>query len=493
MQILDKTISICPTCFYQGLINKVEANIIEDDGKIWFTKICDKHGPFREILFNDTYQYKKWMKFKVNGKPVTFVNKNFFSDSEFYTQHLSQTMMINLMITNRYNFPSKQNFFDASITGYVYEPSLKQIKDLIQQTIVEKQPSLPAIQISGGEPTLREDLLEIIRIIKESGFSHIQILTNGLKLAEDIDLCQSLKNNQVDTIYLKFNGTTKSTNQLIKAHQKVIENCKKINLNIVLAPTINDENNIKEAGKIIRFAIENNEIIQGVHFEHYRFNKLKQKENNERDQPFEFEKIFQYIEQEFHNLISRDDFYPYCFTYPISKFIEIITNETHTMTTAHPNCGGSTYIFIQDGKPIPLTRFVDVESFMKFLTDQSNKKGPLRKLRIASAFMNSIDTFVDYKKAPKGFNPKQILKDATILGSDYALRDFRKKTLFIGFMNYQSIPNLDIDRLKRCVIHSPTLNGIIPYCSFNTLGYGDIILKKYSLSNQEWKDKHINR
>jgi len=103
--------------------------------------------------------------------------------------------------------------------------------------------------------------------------------------------------------------------------------------------------------------------------------------------------------------------------------------------------------------------------------------------------MKYIDTFVDFKKAPNGFNPKQILKDATVLGSEYALREFRNKTLFVGFMEFQNIWNFDIDRLKRCVIHFSTFEGIVPFCSYHTLGYDDKILKKHSISIHEWEKK----
>ncbi len=491
MHELDKTESICPTCFYEGSLNKIDANIIEDEGKIWMTKTCLKHGSFKECVADDVNLYKRWMHFKVVGRPVPSIKTDLFNNSELYTEHLSQPMLTNLMVTNRYDLTSDHNFFDANVTGYVYEPSLHQLRDLIQQTRTEKPFRSKAIQIMGGEPTLREDLLDIIRLARESGFSHIQIQTNGLKLAESIDYCQLLKNEKVDTIYLNFNGVTKTTNPLIESNKKVIENCKKVNLNIVLVPVLIDDKNIQEAGKIVRFALDNHESIKGVHFQLFGPNFLISKPIRDKrgKQHLDYGKIFQIIEQEFPGVISRDDFYPYCFIFPISKFVEIITNEPQTDVTAHPYCGGSTFIFIENGHPLPLTRFIDVEAFMKFLTNQSKKKGPLRKLRIASAFMKYIDTFVDFNKAPNGFNPKQILKDATVLGSDYALREFRNKTLFVGFMGFQGICNLDIDRLKRCVIHYTTFDGIVPFCSYHALDYGDKILKKYSISVQEWEKK----
>jgi len=478
-------------CFYERRVNKVDANIFEDDQKIWMTKICEYHGSLKFKVFEDAALYKKWMKFKVTGTPVTYIKTHMNNDYELYPKQLSQPKLMNLMVTNRFNTRSDQNFFDAGITGYVYEPSLDQLRDLMKQTQMVIPLGSRAIQISGGEPTLRDDLLEIIRIVKETGFSHVQIQTNGLRLAESVGYCQELKNEKVDTIYLLFNGITKTTNPFLESHKKVLENCKKVNLNIVLNPILTRDKNLHESGKIVRFAIENSDSIRGVHFElSFQIkNEFRSTKCQEENASFDFSHILQCIEEEYPNFISRDDFYPYCFTFPITKFIEIITNDTQTDSTAHPACGGSTFLFIVDGKPLPLTRFIDVEGFMRFLTEQSKKKGPLRKLRIASSFMKYIDTFVDFNKAPQRFNPKQILKDAAVLGDEYALREFRNKTIFIGFMGFEDITTLDVDRLKRCAIHIPTFEGIFPFCSYHILGYDNQILTKYSIPSQEWEKR----
>ena len=49
------------------------------------------------------------------------------------------------------------------------------------------------VQLSGGEPTLRDDLHEIVQIGKDEGFQHIEINTNGVKLAKDKELLERLK------------------------------------------------------------------------------------------------------------------------------------------------------------------------------------------------------------------------------------------------------------------------------------------------------------
>ena len=69
------------------------------------------------------------------------------------------------------------------------------------------------------------------------------------------------------------------------------------------------------------------------------------------------------------------------------------------------------------------------------------------------------------------------------------MREFYHKTLFIGSMWYQDVWNLDIEQLQRCIIHYTTPEGIVPYCSYHGLRYGEKILKKYSIPVKEWEEK----
>ena len=38
MKELEKTTSVCPACYQEGKIQKIDAQIVEEDGKIWITK-----------------------------------------------------------------------------------------------------------------------------------------------------------------------------------------------------------------------------------------------------------------------------------------------------------------------------------------------------------------------------------------------------------------------------------------------------------------------
>jgi len=491
MKELETTSSICPLCFQEGKIHKIPASIVEDEEKVWILKQCQQHGSFKEIYFSDVNLYKRWMKYKSTGKPNSVIKTSIFNDPGLYAQHMSQTMLTNLVVTNRCNLRCPYCYMNAGDTGYVYEPPLDQLKIFMQQTRDEKPIGSKSIQITGGEPTLREDLFEIIQMAKKMGYTHIQVHTNGVKLAENIEYCQRLKDEKVDTVYMSFNGVTKTTNPLIEQHKKVLENLKKVNLNVVLVPVLIGDKNIQESGKIIRFALDNIDVVRGVHFQPISFcgRAAKINDNERKNQRVDYANIMDAIEKEFTGLISRDDFYPFSFLFSFSMFIESFIKEPQINMTVHPGCGGSTHIVIDEGKPIPITRFINVEKSITFFKEQTTKIGPLRKLRFIASLVKNFDSFKNNTEAPQGFDLKQILKDGAVGGNQFALRKFHHKTLFIGFMWHQDVWNLNIDRLQRCIIHYATPEGIVPFCLYTGLGYGEKIQKKYSIPREEWEKK----
>jgi uncharacterized radical SAM superfamily Fe-S cluster-containing enzyme len=491
MKELEQIVSICPACYQEGKIKKIDAKIIEEDDKVYITKTCEDHGNFKDIYFSDAKLYKKWMKYKVTGEPAPDVKTKIFDEPALYDEHKSQSVLTNLLVTNRCDLRCNYCFMNAGATGKVYEPSLDQIREMLLQARNQKPIGSKALQITGGEPTIRENLFDIVRMAKDIGYSHVQVNTNGIKLAEDADYCKKLKEGLVNTVYMSFDGVTKEANPWIDKNKKAINNLRKANLKIVLVPCLIGDKNLHEAGKIVKFALDNVDIIRGVNFQPISFcgriSKLNEKKRIK--QRVDYVIMMEAIEKEFNGQISREDFYPVPFVFPVSKLIELLKGEAQVEFTAHPGCGGATYIFVEDGKVIPITRFVDVESLIDFVEKESKIKGPLKKLRIASAFLKNIDKFVTQDDAPRGFNIKKLLMNAAIGGSYDSLRGFHYKSLFIGSMWFQDAYNLNVERLERCVIHYTTLEGIVPFCSYNGLGIGDKIREKHSISISEWEKK----
>jgi uncharacterized radical SAM superfamily Fe-S cluster-containing enzyme len=62
------------------------------------------------------------------------------------------------------------------------------------------------LQLSGGEPTVRDDLPEIVKLARRAGFGFVQLNTNGLRLAEDPALAGKLADAGLSSIFLQFDG-----------------------------------------------------------------------------------------------------------------------------------------------------------------------------------------------------------------------------------------------------------------------------------------------
>ncbi|MEN6328306.1 MAG: radical SAM protein, partial [Syntrophomonas sp.] len=173
-----------------------------------------------------------------------------------------------LEITQRCNLNC--NFCFASSGGDLADPSFDTIREWLKILV---EAGKPFIHISGGEPTVRNDLPEIIRMIKEMGFPYIQLNTNGLRLAQKPEYVKELKQAGLSSVFMQFDGTKDEINQqlrgrnLLAEKENAIKNCGDNNLGIVLVPTIVPGVNDDNIGEIIRFGLSKVPDVRGIHFQ----------------------------------------------------------------------------------------------------------------------------------------------------------------------------------------------------------------------------------
>ncbi len=488
MKLLEATESICPDCLKEGDLNKIDAEIVEEEDKIKIKKDCEKHGTFRSVIFSNPNDYRKWKRYEKEGDELV---EGEVVNMSLYENHRSQPVLTNLTVTNRCNLRCSYCFMNAGTSGYVYEPSLEELEELMDQARNVKPVGSKSIQITGGEPTVRDDLFEIFEKAEEKGFVHIQLNTNGIDIAESEEYARKIAESPVNTIYLSFDGVSKETNSWIDQNKKAIENLRKAGFSsVVLVPVLSQEN-IDEAGDIVRFAQENIDVVRGVNFQPLAFTgRITEVDDDYRKKMrVDYSKMMEALDDQLGGELRRDDWYPVPFVYPISKFIENIQGEKQVEFTANPACGGATYAFIEDGELLPITRFVDVEGLMEFIETLSEKKGPLKKTRVMTSIMTNLSDYIDSEKAPEGLSLKEILSKALVKGDYSSLGEFHYNTLYIGSMWFQDAWNMDINRLSSCTIQYTTPEGMVPFCAYNGLNLGEDIREKNSVPLEKWEEE----
>ncbi|MFC1925096.1 tetraether lipid synthase Tes [Chloroflexota bacterium] len=491
MGILCKTQSVCPEC-----LRVLPAEVFEREAQVWIRKTCNEHGKFEDLYWSSYEMYRRAEKFAYEGRGVWNPNVEKENplcpaDCGLCRLHESHTALANLVVTNRCDLNCWYCFFQAQQAGYIYEPALDQIREMIKTLRDQKPVPCNAVQLTGGEPLLRDDLLDIIRICKEEGIEYIQLNTNGVRLAQDSELVKEMGQAGVNTIYLSFDGLTPKTNQ--KNHweiPQIMENCREANIGICLVPTVIKSINDHEIGDILRFGLENINVVRGVNFQPVSLVGRMSGKDKERYR-ITIPGVIENIEEQTGGEICREDFYPVPAIKPISNLVEAFTKKPEYDLSAHFSCGMGTYVFEDNGKMLPITGFIDVEGLLEYLKEKANEIRTGKSKYWASLKMLwKIRSFVDKNKQPEGFGTAKLLYNVLIRHNYEALENFHLKTLFIGMMHFMDLANYDVERVKKCCIHYVmTDNRVIPFCAFNVIPewYRDKDQKSQGISFEEWE------
>jgi uncharacterized radical SAM superfamily Fe-S cluster-containing enzyme len=482
------TKSLCPEC-----LTIIDASIFEENGRVMIEKTCNIHGYYKDIYWSNIEHYKRFAKYIHNGPGIENpnINKKNKLDCPFAcglcSSHSTTTILANIDVTNRCNQNCPICFANASSSGYVYEPSLEQIKTMMQILLNQRPVPCPAIQFSGGEPTMRNDIVQIVQMARELKFVQIQMATNGIKLAKDLQICKDLNMAGLHTVYLQFDGVTPEPYIINRGYNalpiklKCIENCRTSGLNSVsLVPTLAKGVNDMQVGDIIKFAGDNSDTVKGINFQPISFTgRINTEGTNNVSAEERMEKritipdLLYLMEEQTNGDIIAEDFYPVPFIVPISHFLEE-EGIPNVEFTVHPNCGTGTYVYIENGKMIPITRFIDVEGLFErigeLVPDNDRFVGKIKRLKKLGLLVSELHRYIDTAKAPKSVDVKTLFINVLRDGTGDAIKEFHSHTLFIGAMHFMDLYNMDLERIQRCGVHYTLPDGrIIPFCTYNTI------------------------
>ncbi|MBC7218901.1 MAG: radical SAM protein [Hadesarchaea archaeon] len=454
-EIIGKTWSLCPAC-----LDKIPATKIAEEGNVYLEKECAEHGKFKTIIWRDAENYKLLNNFESSrsGSKVrqTPEKRGCPLDCGLCPNHKQDTCLVVMEVTNRCNLNCAA-CFASSGEGYLYEPDIAQIEEMYKMLLKGSRPV--CVQISGGEPTVRDDLPEIISLGKEMGIDYIELNTNGLKLANDPEYLTILKRSGLDSIYLSFDGLTPDVYRricgadILDSKIKAVENCARAGMGVILVPKIIKYINHDQVGEIINFAKKWIPTVKGVHFQplSYFGRHPGQPDDDER---ITIPDLTSAIEVQTGGEIRADNFIP--------TFCPDVHCDARCLS-----------VLLEDGRLLPLTSFSNIPTL--------NCADIPQLIRESVASLWKLTPSKDEPSSKPSIAPCKCKAGSWMEVVQRATENY----LTISMMAFQDVWNIDLERVEKCCIHvvTPDLR-LIPFCAFNvTSASGESLYRHQVLSN----------
>ncbi len=508
LKVLEKTVSIDDKVYHEtGELRPVVAEYVldEETGIVYLKKA---NGTI-ERVGNKAYweRIKKFpAELETRAKKPLDKFRNFCQHCGLCDAHKNTTALLNIVVTNMCNLRCWYCFFYSEAAGYVYYPSLEEIRKMFELA-KEVNGYMPPVQITGGEPTLRGDLPQIIRTAKKLGSPHVQLNTNSVKPGilyyKDPEKAkkwvESWKEAGLNTIYTSFDGVDPKIN--FKNHYEIPFALRAYYeggvRSVVLVPTV-FQGNLDQVPKILEFAIRNYKWgIKGVNYQPISLVGMASKRERDKMRTTQADVV------EALAPFGLDNF---DYWYPVSsvQFLADIMTPTEDNVHFYNNekCGLATYVVVdeENGKVYPITDYIDVDAFLKEV--ESFYKSWLKRIAAGigiifrryvlgkserEIIIEKLDEYIRKRRLPNGVDLKDVISKAIETGDYSALAKFHDGTLFIGMMHFMDPYNYDVNRVQRCDIHYAGPTGIYPFCTYNVWSdrYRDAILKAYRVRDKE--------
>lgn len=443
--ILGYTESVCPVC-----LKKLEARKVRTGNQVFLEKSCPEHGDFRALIWNGAPAYETFDRKRCFVSPVApavKADKGCPDDCGLCAQHRQRTCCVLLEVTNRCNlecpvcFASSRAETDAQTAGSENEPDMENIQHRFEAMMSMGGPF--NIQLSGGEPTMRNDLADIIRMGKETGFPFFQLNTNGIRIGKDLAYLKELADAGLDCVFLQFDGLREETyralrgRELLKEKMDALTACERARVGVVLVPVIVPGINDGEVGDILNFALEHMPAVRGVHFQPAsqfgRYDPLLSKKH------FTLPDLLRAIETQTGGKMKAEHFSP--------------------GNAENPYCSFSgNFILRKDGT---------LQPWRKEKTCGCGTKDASRKARefVARQWAAPPEPCCC---SDSPFHSRSACCDTSSL--DDFLERLEHDTLAVSAMGFMDAWTLDLDRLKECYIHVVTGEEpvrLIPFCAYN--------------------------
>lgn len=368
---LGTTQSLCPQCVDEARsartasrtstngrkasprVSLVPAKIINRDGRVYFRKQCLVHGAREDYVCSDASWFDRNQYLTPGKLPVYMAvepKQGCPFDCGLCTEHEQHTCLGIVEITSACNLECPMCYASSRPGGT--HLSFSDCRRAIDALVTaEGQPEV--LQLSGGEPTIHPEFLDVFEYACSRPIDIVMINTNGIRLARDPAFLEKVATfKRRSEIYLQFDSFNDVAQQslrgesLVETKLRAIEALGQAGLRTILVCTVQAGVNDHELGDIVRFA-QKRPWITGVSFQpaSYVGRTVLLEDLAKRAT---FPDVIRGIAQQCGDVWRENDFTP--------------------LPCAHPNAHSLAYAYRSNDTVVPIARFIDVTEHLDLLS-----------------------------------------------------------------------------------------------------------------------------
>jgi uncharacterized radical SAM superfamily Fe-S cluster-containing enzyme len=267
---LGQTTSLCETC-----LALVPAKITGEGSNVFYLKRCPEHGVQKTLISDDLAYWKSQRDWLKPGdrplKPQTLTDHGCPYDCGLCPDHEQHSCLAIVEVNEACNLTCPVCFADSSVKREMHRalPEIERMFDILVES--EGEPDL--VQISGGEPTLHPQFLEILAAAKRRPIRHLMINTNGLRIAREPGFAERLAAFMPRfEVYLQFDSLQRDALMALRGADltavriQALEALERANISTTLVVTLKKGLNDGEIADIVRFALKWR-CVRGVTFQ----------------------------------------------------------------------------------------------------------------------------------------------------------------------------------------------------------------------------------
>ncbi len=440
IEVLKQTRSICPTC---GEIVPATYEVRANE-RVFFSRTCSVHGTLDTDLGQQAAFYRR--SFEIERLMIERYGDGGDADisrglSPFPLRKPAGLAI--LEITERCNLTCPMCYAFSSPSERDY--TLEEIERRLDQ-LIEVEGKGISLQLSGGEPSVRKDLEQIAAMVKRKGFAHLEMVSNGIRLAREADFAEKLVRWGFTSVYLQFDSTRREDilalrgEDLWDVREKAIAALERAKLPSTLAVSLYDGLNTDQIQQVVHFAWQHPDTVCAIAFQAATpFGRFEVRDENGQvrvPRKLRMPEILQLIEQQ--TGISQDLFFP--------------------VGEGSPLCNAFTLLkYTKDGYK-PMAPNFTLKEFMDVMGPRPNMT-----LRVLTQGRSAV---LPYIVTNVGGSLKLIKTLWPHIGTDPSFWTNRK-TLTLFVKPFMDESDIDMSRIERCCFHNASPRGVMSFCALN--------------------------